>query len=319
MNSRILPWGIGQEFIIYFNSFFTSKARVYLLILIPILLSAAFIAIVERKDPTLGQFYLNLDKLSWVEFLQPVIDALKLFSNQVRALPISRNSVAYLLSPMVGLVSALLIWILVPLIFSSLPVKYISVIIIVLRLGVYPLLLSGWVSNSKHARLESFRRAARTISYEICLALILLALLLNANPYEFEEIIKFSKLFTIIMIFPFRCLLWLVSCIAEISRSTSDLSEGKRFDYHKKPLHFLWVRGSIWMSLYLAARLPLSIFFNMGHCFSKISDFSWLIYFFLFNSVFSWLGSLTGFSFQKLTFIRLFGYSAGALLFLLLF
>ena len=190
MNSRILPWGIGQEFIIYFNSFFTPKARVYLLILIPILLSAAFIAIVERKDPTLGQFYLNLDKLSWVEFLQPVIDALKLFSNQVRALPISRNSVAYLLSPMVGLVSALLIWMLVPLIPGSLSVKYSSVIIVIILAWSLPLLLSGWASNSKYAILGSLRGVTPTISYEISLALILLTFLLYANFDRFEEIIK---------------------------------------------------------------------------------------------------------------------------------
>merc|ERR1711972_1055347 len=68
---------------------------------------------------------------------------------------------------------------------------------------------------------------AQTISYEISLALILLTFLLYANSYEFEEIIKFSKLFPLIMVLPFSCLLWLVSCIAETNRTPFDFSEGE--------------------------------------------------------------------------------------------
>merc|ERR1712142_511661 len=65
------------------------------------------------------------------------------------------------------------------------------------------------------------------ISYEISLALILLTFLLYANSYEFEEIIKFSKLFPLIMVLPFSCLLWVVSCIAETNRTPFDFSEGE--------------------------------------------------------------------------------------------
>jgi len=122
----------------------------------------------------------------------------------------------------------LIVWMLVPLISGSLSVKYSSVIIvIILSFGVYPLLLSGWASNSKYAILGSLRGVAQTISYEISLALILLTFLLYANSYEFEEIIKFSKLFPLIMVLPFSCLLWLVSCIAETNRTPFDFSEGE--------------------------------------------------------------------------------------------
>ena len=66
-----------------------------------------------------------------------------------------------------------------------------------------------------------------TISYEISLALILLTFLLYANFDRFEEIIKSSKLFPLIMVLPFSCLLWLVSCIAETNRTPFDFSEGE--------------------------------------------------------------------------------------------
>ena len=101
-----------------------------------------------------------------------------------------------------------IVWMLVPLISGSLSVKYSSVIIvIILSFGVYPLLLSGWASNSKYATLGSLRGVTPTISYEISLALILLTFPVYANFDRFEEIIKFSKLFPLIMVLPFSCLL----------------------------------------------------------------------------------------------------------------
>ena len=210
-----------------FNFLSTSKVVTYLLILVPILLNVAFITLLERKILAFSQFRLGPNKVSWVGFLQPIADALKLFSNQVRT-PFRRNLIIYILSPVISLMLVLIVWILVPLRLGSLSVKYSSVImILILRFGVYPLLLSGWASNRKYAMLGSLRGVAQTISYEISLALILLTFLLYTNSYEFEEIIKFSKLFPIIIILPFSCLLWLISCIAETNRTPFDFSEGE--------------------------------------------------------------------------------------------
>ena len=61
---------------------------------------------------------------------------------------------------------------------GSLSFKYSSVIILViLRFGVYPLLLSGWSLNRKYAILGSLWGVAQTISYEISLVLILLTII----------------------------------------------------------------------------------------------------------------------------------------------
>ena len=90
--------------------------------------------------------------------------------------------------------------------------------------------------------------------------------------------------------------------------------------YHKKSLHFYWVLGSMWILPYFSARLPLKTSINTGDYFSKISDFGWLIYFFtIFGTSFSTLRRLIGFSFQKLTFIRLFTYSIRIFLLFMLF
>ena len=185
----------------------------------PTLLNVALITLLERKILAFRQFRLGPNKVSWVGFLQPIADAVKLFSNQVRA-PFRGNSIVYLLSPVIGLMLVSIVWMLVPLIPGSLSVKYSSVIIvIILSFGVYPLLLSGWASDSKYAILGSLRGVTPTISYEISLALILLTFPVYANFDRFEGIIKFSKLFPLIMVLPFSCLLRLVSWLVQTNRT----------------------------------------------------------------------------------------------------
>lgn len=46
-------------------------------------------------------------------------------------------------------------------------------LLVLLRLGRYPLFLTGWSSNSKYGIIGAIRGIAQTISYEIRLALIL--------------------------------------------------------------------------------------------------------------------------------------------------
>ena len=90
--------------------------------------------------------------------------------------------------------------------------------------------------------------------------------------------------------------------------------------YYKDSLFSFWILGSIWILPYFTARLPIKTSVNLGDYFAKISDFSWLIYFFtIFNTSFSQLSRVVGFSFQKSTFIRLFSYSIRIFLFFLLF
>ena len=196
-------------------------------IIIPTLLSVAYITLLERKILASRQFRFGPNKVSWVGILQPIADALKLFSKQVSS-PFSGNLFIYVISPILSMLLMLIIWGLAPLIAGSLSFKYSSVIILViLRFSVYPLLLSGWSSNRKYAMLGSLRGVAQTISYEISLALILLTILLYTSSYEIEEIIKFSKLLSLLFVIPHISLLWVISCIAETNRTPFDFSEGE--------------------------------------------------------------------------------------------
>merc|ERR1712150_375431 len=74
------------------------------------------------------------------------------------------------------------------------------------------------------ALLGGLRGVAQTISYEIRLALIILAFLVYLASYTLENIIQTSHYITLI---PFRAFLWVVSCVAETNRTPFDFSEGE--------------------------------------------------------------------------------------------
>ena len=203
-----------------------NKVFSYLLILIPVLLNVAFITLLERKILAFSQLRVGPNKVAWSGRLQPIADAVKLFLNQVEG-PFSRNFYIYLWSPMASLCLVLIIWRTLPALLGNLSFKYrIIVILLVIRFGVYPLLLSGWASNRKYALLGSLRGVAQTISYEIRLALIMLVFLVYLKSYELEEIVSNSYVCMFIII-PIMCFMWLISCIAETNRTPFDFSEGE--------------------------------------------------------------------------------------------
>jgi len=141
-------------------------------------------------------------KVSVVGILQPIADAVKLFSNQLEG-PYSRNYVLFFLSPVVSVFLVLILWSTIPLITGYHNFTYsILIIVVVIRFGVYPLLIAGWASNRKYALLGGLRGVSQTISYEIRLALILLTFLVYLGSYSLEGILVNSSYISIIFLTP---------------------------------------------------------------------------------------------------------------------
>jgi NADH-ubiquinone oxidoreductase chain 1 len=122
----------------------------------------------------------------------------------------------------------LLIWVLVPLTTGFHNFLYSTIIVVMLmRFGVYPLLLAGWSSNRKYALIGGLRGVSQTISYEIRLALIIMVFLIFLNRYCLERMLLNSAYARIFAVIPLITLLWLVSCLAETNRTPFDFSEGE--------------------------------------------------------------------------------------------
>ena len=128
--------------------------------------------------------------------------------------------------PVIILATVLLLWRVVPL--NSFSFKWPIIIIrllVILRLGVYPLLIRGWASNSKYAALGALRGVAQTISYEISLALIIIQLIIVFISYNTKDqlILHYSIIYTS----PILLIIWLVILLAETNRTPFDFSEGE--------------------------------------------------------------------------------------------
>lgn len=198
------------------------------MLLIFVLVNVAFITLLERKILGYSQSRLGPNKPSFIGLLQPIADAVKLFTKNF-IVSYKTIKVVFFFSPIIRLSLVLWIWIIVPNEFKILNFIFSSILLlIILSLNVYPLLLRGWASKNKYSMFGALRRIAQTISYEISLALILLAILVYYRRLSFDNFVINKGFCVILLLNPFIFSIWLISRLAETNRTPFDFSEGER-------------------------------------------------------------------------------------------
>ena len=200
-----------------------------LLVIVPSLMTVAFVTVAERKTMASMQRRLGPNIVGYYGLLQAFADALKLLLKEYVA-PTQANLILFFLGPIITLNFALLGYAVIPygpgltIADLSLGILY---MLAVSSLSTYGILLAGWSANSKYAFLGSLRSTAQLISYELILSsAILIVILLTGNLNLTINVEAQKAVFFILPLLPIF-LIFFVGCIAETNRAPFDLAEAE--------------------------------------------------------------------------------------------
>jgi NADH-ubiquinone oxidoreductase chain 1 len=200
-----------------------------LCVILPILLSVAFMTIIERKQLAAHQRRVGPNTVGYYGILQPFSDALKLILKET-VIPSQSNKILFYLAPVSTLIFSLLGWGIIPfgqglaLSDFSLGILY---TLALSSLGVYGILFAGWSANSKYAFLGSLRSTAAMISYELILSSAILIIILLTGSFNLTNIIEHQQsIWFIVPLLPVF-IFYFISILAETSRTPFDLQEAE--------------------------------------------------------------------------------------------
>jgi NADH-quinone oxidoreductase subunit H len=90
---------------------------------------------------------------------------------------------------------------------------------------VYGVVMGGWASNNKYSLLGSIRSSAQMISYELSLGLSIVGVLMIVGSLSLNKIVQAQSPVWFILYQPLGFIIYLISAVAECSRTPFDLTE----------------------------------------------------------------------------------------------
>ena len=198
-----------------------------LAVLMPVLISVAFLVYAERKVLALIQLRRGPNVVGPFGILQSFADALKLLTKE-NIVPTNSNKIVFLLAPIITMVLSLAGWAVIPFapnwVIADINVG-IMYLFAVSSLGVYGIIMAGWASNSQYPFLGALRSAAQMVSYEVSIGFVIITVLLCVGSLNLSKIVEAQQtVWFAIPLLP-MFVVFFISALAETNRLPFDLPE----------------------------------------------------------------------------------------------
>ena len=202
------------------------------LIVVPIMLSVAYLTLAERKVIGYIQVRIGPNRVGPRGLLQPIADGLKLLMKEI-IVPTNANRFLFVVAPILALAPALAAWAVIPfsdgMVLANIDASLLYILALT-SMGVYGIIIAGWASNSKYAFLGALRSAAQVVSYEIAMGFALVGVLLAAGSLNLGTVVTAQEggilhWFWLPLLPLF--LVYFISGVAETNRAPFDVAEGE--------------------------------------------------------------------------------------------
>lgn len=207
-----------------------------LVVFTAMLLIVAYMTLMERKVLGHMQVRYGPNRAGPYGLLQPIADGIKLFFKEDIIIP-HANRLIYIFAPTVIVITALMSYAVIPfgdnitilgykvdMVVADVNVGLLYLFAIS-SLGVYGVVMGGWASNNKYSLLGAIRSSAQMISYELSLGLSIIGVLMITGSLSTVKIVEAQSPVWFIIYQPLGFIIYLISAVAECSRTPFDLTE----------------------------------------------------------------------------------------------